>query len=84
MFGFSFSKLLLLVLLIVIVWIAFRYARRVEAIRRVLRDEMQRRHTARRSPPLPAEDLVRCAACGAYVAARSASNCGRGDCPWGR
>jgi len=33
MFGFSFSKLLLLVFLIVVVWTAFKYARRVEAIR---------------------------------------------------
>lgn len=84
MFGFSFSKLLLLALLIFIVWTAFKYMRRVEAIRRVLRDEMQRRQATRRPPPLPAEDLVSCPACGAYVAARSAGNCGRGDCPWGR
>ena len=84
MFGFSFSKLLLLVFLIVVVWTAFKYARRVEAIRRVLREEMQRHQAARRPPPLPAEDLVRCTACGAYVAARSATSCGRGDCPWGR
>jgi hypothetical protein len=84
MFGFSFSKLLLLVLLVVIVWVTFRYAKRVEAIRRVLREEMQRRQAARRPPPLPAEDLVKCAPCGAYVAARSASACGRADCPWGR
>ena len=84
MFGFSFSKLLLLALLIFIVWTAFRYMRRVEAIRRVLRGEMQRRQATRRPPPLPAEDLVSCPSCGAYVAARSASHCGRGDCPWGR
>jgi hypothetical protein len=83
MFGFSFSKLLLLVLLVVIVWTAFKYAKRVEAIRRVLREEMQRRQGARRPPPLPAEDLVRCAPCGAYVAVRSATACGRADCPWG-
>lgn len=84
MFGFSFSKLLLLALLIFIVWTAFKYMRRVEAIRRVLRDEMQRRRATRRPPPLPAEDLVSCPSCGAYVAARSASNCGRPDCPWRR
>ena len=52
MFGFSFSKLLLLALLIFIVWTAFKYMRRVEAIRRVLRDEMQRRQAMRRPPPL--------------------------------
>jgi hypothetical protein len=84
MFGFSFGKLLLLVLLILVVWTAFKYMRRIEAIRRVLRDEMQRRQATRRPPPLPAEDLVKCASCAAYVAARNATNCGRADCPWGR
>ena len=28
-----------------------------------------------------AEDLVQCPKCGAYVAARGAGPCGRGDCP---
>ena len=28
------------------------------------------------------EDMVKCSVCGAYVAARSASSCGRGDCPF--
>ena len=28
------------------------------------------------------EDLVQCPKCGAYVAARGASSCGRDDCPY--
>ncbi len=28
------------------------------------------------------EDMVKCSVCGAYVAVRSASSCGRGDCPY--
>ena len=28
------------------------------------------------------EDLVQCPKCGAYVAARGATSCGRGDCPY--
>jgi len=29
-----------------------------------------------------AEDLVPCPRCGAYVAARGATSCGRSDCPY--
>lgn len=84
MFGLSLGKFLLLVLLVVIVWYGFKYVSRVEAIRRALREELQRRQGAQRRPTIPAEDLVKCAQCSAYVAARSATSCGRPDCPWGR
>ncbi len=86
MFGLSLGKSLLLVLLVVIVWYGFKYVARVEAIRRALREELRRRQggAAPRRPTIPAEDLVKCAQCGAYVAARGATSCGRADCPWGR
>ena len=29
-----------------------------------------------------AEDMVKCPKCGAYVSARSATSCGRNDCPY--
>jgi hypothetical protein len=29
-----------------------------------------------------AEDMIECSVCGAYVAARGAVSCGRGDCPY--
>lgn len=84
MFGLSFGKLLLLALLVLIVWYGFKYMQRVETVRRALRAEIERRRAAQRPSSVKAEDLVKCTVCGAYVAARNASSCGRPDCPWGR
>ena len=87
MLGFSLSKLLLLLLVIAVVGFGFRYMGRVDAVRRALREELARRRQPqkpRQAPQVEAEDLAKCSACGAYVAARSATNCGRADCPWGR
>lgn len=85
MLGLSLSKLILLALIVAIVWYGFKYMRRIEAVRRAVRDEFLRRQgAARRPPPVEAEDLVKCAACGAYVASRSATACDRPDCPWRR
>jgi len=84
MLGFSFGKLLLLLLLVAAVWFGFRHVSRVEAVRRALREELQRRQRPQKAQPIEAEDLVKCAPCGAYVAARGATNCGRADCPWER
>lgn len=84
MFGLSLGKFVLLVLLVLVVWYGFKYVNRVEAIRRALREELKRRQGGQRRPTIPAEDLVKCAQCGAYVAARGATPCGRTDCPWGR
>jgi hypothetical protein len=86
--GLSFGKLVVLAILVAIVWYGFKYAGRVQAVSRAMRREME----ARRARPRPAasaraiaaEDLVKCDACGSYVAANSTSACGRADCPWGR
>ena len=85
MLGFSLTKLVVLAVVVAALWFGFRYMSRVDAIRRSLREELDRR----RAPPgatsaKEVEDLVKCARCGAYVAARNASACGRPDCPWGR
>jgi hypothetical protein len=85
MFGLGFGKLFLLVAIIVIVWSAFKYAQRIDAVRRGVRREMDaRRARQARGPTIAAEDLVKCDRCGAYVAAHSTASCGRADCPWGR
>ncbi len=84
MLGLSLGKFLLLVALIALIWYGFRYVNRVEAIRRALREELKRRQAPPKSTRIDAEDLVKCAQCGSYVAARSTANCGRKDCPWGR
>jgi uncharacterized protein len=36
----------------------------------------------RGGPAIKAEDMIKCRACGVYVTASGASNCGRADCPW--
>jgi hypothetical protein len=83
--GLSLSKLVLLAVIVAIVWYGLKYLERVETIRRALREELRRRQgAAPRQPPIKAEDLIKCATCGTYVAARGAAPCGRADCPWRR
>jgi uncharacterized protein len=83
MLGLSFGKLLVLILLVLVVWYGFKYVQRVEDVRRMLRRELERRQgKPQPNQPIPAEDLVKCARCGAYVATGSRSSCGRADCPW--
>jgi hypothetical protein len=89
MLGMSLGKLLVLAALILVVWYGFKYAARIEAVRQSLRAEAQRRREgatggARRVPPRPVEDLVKCQKCGAYVASQGAANCGKSGCPWDR
>jgi len=84
MFGLSLGKLVLLAGLIAAVWYGFKYRARIEAIRRDVRAEVARRQRAAGAPP-PArgvEDLVKCPECGAFVAAKGATNCGKPHCPW--
>lgn len=84
MLGLSLGKLLFLALIIAVVWYGFKYQRRLEEIRGMLRREMRSRQARQRPQGLDVEDLVKCPRCGAYVAARDAAACGRADCPWGR
>jgi len=87
MLGLSIGKLLFLIAAILIVWYGFKHVHRVEAVRRAILREMQARRSGTRparNAALPAEDLVKCEGCGAYVAARGTTPCGRSDCPWGR
>jgi hypothetical protein len=86
MLGFGFSKLVVLIILILAIWYGFKYVGRVEEVRQSLR---RAREAAQRganrggsSPKIEAEDMVKCRICDAYVAARGAARCGRSDCPW--
>jgi ribosomal protein L32 len=86
MLGISLGKLFLLVLLILVIWYGFKYVNRVEeirqAFRKAARDAAARSNARRGTPAIKAEDMVKCRACGVYVTASGASNCGRPDCPW--
>jgi hypothetical protein len=81
MFGLSFGKIVLLVLLALAVWTYFRYRARVRLIREAFR-EMQRQaeQQARQSGPREPVSLRECPVCRAYIAA-DAAPCGRPECP---
>ena len=80
------GKLVLLIVFILVIWYGFKYVNRVEEIRqslkRAARDAAARSQARRGTPAVKAEDMVKCSACGTYVTATGASNCGRADCPW--
>ncbi|WP_029009849.1 hypothetical protein [Azospirillum halopraeferens] len=92
----SFSKLLLLILVFVLVFFGWRWLKRIEAAGRDrLRERGDRPAPHRPAGPAgpaarsgsaradAAEDLEKCPECGAYVAPRSAVACGRPGCPYG-
>ena len=88
MFGFSFSKILLIVAVIAAVWFTLKYvSRKVEnSVEDKPADKLRRgggRGKAARAEPKDAqavEDMVRCRVCGAYQT-RKAGPCERPDCP---
>lgn len=87
----SLPKLLLLALVIGAVWFGWRWFQRVDAVRRdQLRRQAAPQPAPRRDPGAEAprgaaaEDMEKCPECGAYVAPRSATSCGRPGCPYGR
>jgi uncharacterized protein len=87
MFGLSFAKVLVLAIVISVVWFGFRWFQRWEkeqAARNATgapraRDQSRGGGDARQ---LGAEDMVACNVCGAYVAPRSATSCGKANCPY--
>ncbi|HYH17757.1 MAG TPA: hypothetical protein VD995_03985 [Azospirillum sp.] len=88
----SFSKILVLIVVVVAVWFGWRWYQRIgEVGREKLRErDYGRRPQPRRGGSEPArgpggaEDMEKCPECGAYVAPRSAVACGRPGCPYGR
>lgn len=70
------GKLLTLIMLAGAVYAAWRWHRR---------GELAREAEARAAQPrIPTESMVKCKACGVYVPAEGARNCGYADCPYGR
>lgn len=96
MLGFSIQKLLVLAAIVLAVWYGFKFVGRMQQVRDAeakaargakrglggqLRDWVAG-HKSGAGAGGDAEDLVQCPKCGAYVAARGASSCGRSDCPY--
>jgi len=69
---FEFPKLVFLILVFGAIWIVYRW------LNGTARELPRRPHQRRRA--IPAEDLVACGVCGAYVTARGPA-CARPDCP---
>ena len=86
MFGFSFSKLLLLVAVICIVWFGFKFLARVQGAgdgkpARPLDDlaeKVRRAAGARRAKRPPVEDMTQCAKCGAFYPSGTDHACDAG------
>ncbi len=74
MFGFSLTKLVVLLVVIVFVWQGFKHFGRVA-------NKAQPKETKATAGP-ERIDTVECTSCGVYVSA-AASGCGRKDCPYG-
>ena len=96
MLGFSIQKLLVLAGVIAAVWYGFKFIGRLQQVRDAeakaggakragfaaqMRDWVAGRKGGGDAGG-EAEDLVQCPRCGAYVAARGATSCGRSDCPY--
>ena len=86
MFGFSLPKLLVLALIIGVIWYGFKWATQIDRKRRrAVKAEAKRAAPAddpKGGAADGAEDMVKCAVCGTFVAARGAKACGRGDCSY--
>ena len=97
MLGFSIQKLLVLAGIIGAVWYGFKLVGRMQRARDAqakasgsaksagLGDQLRDWMAGRKGGGEPGgttEDLIPCPKCGAYVAARGASSCGRSDCPY--
>jgi uncharacterized protein len=76
MLGISFSKILLLVLVVAAVWFGFKYLARGDTPPK----ERVRAKPGDGGDSVAVEDMVRCAVCGAYQA-RGTGRCERADCP---
>jgi hypothetical protein len=70
---FEFPKFVVLILVFAAIWIGYRWLNGPAR-------ELPRRRAKQQHRALPAEDLMACGVCGAYVAAHAPA-CARPDCP---
>jgi len=80
MFGFGFTKLAVLILIVLAIWYGFKYVGKLDQARKQSQANRPRRTAGGNSPEV--EDTVQCPVCGAYVVAKTTSPCERPDCPY--
>ena len=88
MLAFSVGKLLFLGFILLVAWYGLKFMTRVGQVRQAVRRAAdQAAATGGRPGAAPrqaivTEDLVKCRICSSFVPAKSATSCGRADCPW--
>ena len=91
MFGFSLTKILFTLAVVVIVWQGYKWLGRMQTRRDGIARETARGSgrggraaavAAAAPSPAEVEDMVECTVYGAFVPARGAVSCGRGECPY--
>ena len=82
MFGFGFSKLAVLVGIVVAVWYGFKLVGQLDKARKQAQGNKPPRQPGGGGNTPEVEDTVQCPTCGAYVVAKTASPCERPDCPY--
>jgi len=94
MFGFSLFKIIFTIVVVVVVWNAFKYFSRIQDQREQNARVNPRKSKARERAAPPAdppadpgpsadgiEDMVECKVCHAYVT-RGGNSCGKDNCPF--
>ncbi len=82
MFGFSITKLALLVAIIVAVLYGFKMIGRLDQLAKAATAAKGTRKAQREAADDGSIDTVSCPVCGTFVAAGGAKHCGRRDCPY--
>lgn len=82
MLGFGFSKLVVLIGIVVAVWYGFKLVGRLDQARKQQQGGGGPRAKAGGGKSPEIEDTVQCPVCKAYVVAKSAGPCDRPDCPY--
>ena len=80
-----FGKLLVTVTVVAVIWFGFQYLQRMAELKELLRLHRTRaggRTGVRPPPSSTVQDLVKCPACGTWVAGATARPCGRPGCPY--
>ena len=79
MFGFSFTKLIVLAAIVVAVWYGFKFVGRLDKRRKEQLASLRKASTAEMKD---VGDMVKCPKCDAYVPDQGAMNCGRRICTY--
>lgn len=85
MFGIGLQKLLLLAAILGAVWYGWKWIGRMKQERDAMlkaRQDALRRDGGRPATGPDTEDMVACPTCGTFVATRTPTRCGRGNCPY--